>query len=280
MPPGAAHRGPPVWRHGSTGLPGIDRYASTARLETVCESAVTALASHAAASGGMRMWHGVSRLLRLRWQLAASFFAIPLLIAAFLYVEIDRYGEDLVDQSSNRVMRKARDDVFARLDAYLSLPESVVRQEAVLATEGALPLGDEGRLAQLLLAQLQREPSVDFLYYANEAGGLVSVGREADRYVLARTPGIRQGALVVDHVDASGRLIAHEQIVHGFDPRTRDWYRSAKDRQAGHWARPYAGSFRPTLAVSTARPVIDARGRVEGVFGADVLLDALASYLR
>jgi signal transduction histidine kinase len=216
----------------------------------------------------------------LQWQLGAALFALPLLMGLFLHIQIERYGGQIVDASSSNVMRKARDDLFGRIGAYLSLPESVVRLDAALAADGTLPIDDEGRLGPILLDQVLRERSVDFLYYANEAGGMISVGRDRDRYVIARTPGMKQGELVVDQVDAAGRLLAHDKVVHGFDPGRRDWYRSAKESRKVYWAKPYAGTFRATLAVSTAHPVIGPSGEVLGVVGADILLDTLASYLR
>jgi len=207
-------------------------------------------------------------------------FALPLLMGLFLHVQIERYGGQIVDASSSNVMRKARDDLFGRIGAYLSLPESVVRLDAALAADGTLPIDHESRLARILLDQVLRERSVDFLYYANEAGGIVSVGRDGDRYSIARTPGMKEGDLVVDEVDADGRLLAHDRIVHAFDPRRRDWYRSAKESGSAYWAKPYAGAYRATLAISIAYPVIGRSGEVLGVVGADILLDTLASYLR
>jgi len=227
----------------------------------------------------LKRLHGCLPRWNLRGQLAASFFVIPLLVGIFLYAEIHRYGEQILEASSDRLMRKSRDNLFGRIDAYFSLPESIVRLNGALGANGTLPLDNEERLGRILLDQVVREPSVDFLYYASEAGGMVSAGISDGRYVIASTAGMRKGDLVVDQVDAQGRSITRDKVVHGFDPRQRGWYRSAKAGRRVFWTEPYAGTFEATLAISTAYPVTGPSGEVLGVFGADILLNELASFL-
>jgi len=212
-------------------------------------------------------------------QLAAAFFVIPLVIGIFLYIEIKHFGRQVTETSSFHLMRKGREDVFHRIDAYLKLPESIVRHNAILAGRGLFPLSDDEKLSRIFFSQVVQEPSIDFLFFANEAGGIASVGRNAGRYLFTTTPGMKQTGVQVRRVDGEGRFVAHEKTIR-FDPRQREWYRSAKTGRRQFWSQPYAGAFEATLAISTAYPVINSSGKLIGVFGGDILLDKLASFLQ
>lgn len=217
--------------------------------------------------------------LSLRKQLAISFFIVPLLVGIFIYVAINNYSTQTLEASSFNLMRKSRDDLFGRIDAYLALPESIIQLNIALALSGILPLENEKALAKIFFNEVTHERSLDFLYYANEAGGITTVGNNEGKRLIATTHRMKKGDLIVTRVNERGEFVAYDKIVKDFDPRKREWYQSAKFTRKQIWSKPYAGSFEATLAISAAYPLIEKSGRILGVFGTDILLNTLAKFL-
>jgi hypothetical protein len=224
-----------------------------------------------------------SRLARvgLVWQFAIAFSAMALVAGAFLYSAVGNYARDTIQASSLALMSNARAAVFSKIDAALALPESIVMRHAALARHGRLPLDDEQRLSRFFLEQITLERGVDYLFFANERGGIASGGTQYGKRLLIFTSGMKKGVRTVERVDASGTLLAHEKPprMEDFDPRQRLWYVSAKRGRRLTWARPTAGTVTPPLTLALAYPLIDASGEFQGVFGADVLLDSLGGLL-
>ena len=80
----------------------------------------------------------------------------------------------------------------------------------------------------------------------------------------------------------SGITVFHDEkvvdvieAIKGFDPRTRPWYKSAKQTGKPIWTELYVDANTKKLTVTSAAPVRDASGAFLGVVGFDVLLETL-----
>jgi two-component system cell cycle sensor histidine kinase/response regulator CckA len=217
----------------------------------------------------------------LVWQFAIAFCALALVAGAFLYSAVRTYARDTIQASSLALMSNARAAVFSKIDAALALPESMVKRHAALARLGQLPLNDEQRLSRFFLEQTSLEPVVDYLFFANEQGGIAGGGTQYGKLLLIFTKGMKTGIRAVERVDASGALLAHEKHprIVDFDPRVRPWYVSAKRERRLTWAPPAPGTVTAPLTLALAYPAINSSGEFLGVFGGDVLLDSLGGYL-
>jgi PAS domain S-box-containing protein len=224
-----------------------------------------------------------SRLARvgLVWRFAFAFSVMTLVAGAFLYTAVGSYANDAIQTSSLALMSNARAAVFTKLDANLALPESIVMRHAALARHGILPLNDEQHLSRFFLEQISLEPLVDYLFFANERGGIAGGGTQYGKRWLIYTKGMTSGIREVESVDASGAFLAREPPprMEDFDPRERAWYVSAKNGRRLTWAPPSFGTVTPPLTLALAYPLIGPSGEFQGVFGGDVLLDSLGGYL-
>jgi PAS domain S-box-containing protein len=216
----------------------------------------------------------------LVWQFAIAFSLITLVAGAFLYTAVRNYASENIRTSSLALTRNARAAIFSKVDAVLALPESIVTLNAALARHGQLPLHDEKQLSRFFLQQILEEPSVDYLFFANERGGIASGGTQFGELRLIYTKGMTQGLRTVESVDASGAVLAqHSPWMEDFDPRERTWYVSAKKGRRLAWAPPAFGTVTFPLTLALAYPLLGPSGEFQGVFGADVLLESLGGYL-
>lgn len=65
-----------------------------------------------------------------------------------------------------------------------------------------------------------------------------------------------------------------------FDPRTRDWYKAAKEKQGPVFSQLYKHFVKDDLALSAACPVYNKQGILQGVIGTHITLSRLNKYLK
>lgn len=64
----------------------------------------------------------------------------------------------------------------------------------------------------------------------------------------------------------------------GYDPTSRGWYKKAAEAKSLVWTDPYLDAFTGKMAITVAKPVI-VNNEVVGVYGLDILLDTISSFL-
>jgi signal transduction histidine kinase/CheY-like chemotaxis protein len=65
-----------------------------------------------------------------------------------------------------------------------------------------------------------------------------------------------------------------------FDPRTRDWYKAAKEEQVPVFSPLYKHFVKDDLAVSSACPIYNKEGILQGILGTHITLSRLNNYLK
>jgi HAMP domain-containing protein len=65
------------------------------------------------------------------------------------------------------------------------------------------------------------------------------------------------------------------EAIRAFDPRSRPWYRLAREKDRPVWTELYVDANTKKLNVTAATPVRDSTGKLLGVVGFDVLLETL-----
>ena len=125
------------------------------------------------------------------------------------------------------------------------------------------------------------EPDVDWLFFGNEAGGGVSVGRLAHgTRVSLMTDGFRAGVVRQYEASLDGQMRTLRKSGAEFDTRQKLWYIRAKDTHERYWTEPYLGSSEPILGISLSAPVFDKDGTFAGVCGIDLSLTRLSNFMQ
>jgi PAS domain S-box-containing protein len=217
----------------------------------------------------------------LVWQFAIAFTLMTLVAGAFLYIAVRSYAENNIQTSSLALMSNARAAVLSKVDADFALAEHAVMGNAALARHGTLPLNDEQRLGRFFLEQVSQRPLIDYLFFANELGGIASGGTDFGGFRIIYTQGMKKGTRVVESVDASGNLLARlpPPRIADYDPRERPWYVAVKKERRLFWDQPIFGTVNVNLTLALAYPLIGPSGEFLGVFGGNVQLDSLGGYL-
>jgi PAS domain S-box-containing protein len=141
-----------------------------------------------------------------------------------------------------------------------------------------IPLDDPKAVLRELYAVVTDEPYVDWVFFANEAGGQVSAGREADgSKVFVMTDDFRAGILREFKASPDGQPGRLRKGIGPFDSRSQIWYERAK-QQSRYWTQSYLGQNDQMLGIALTAPIGSER-EVAGVIGVRVLLSSLAERL-
>lgn len=143
-----------------------------------------------------------------------------------------------------------------------------------------VPLDNPVAVARELHALLQGEPGVDWLYFVNDAGGLVSVGRLEDGVpVFLMTDNFRAGPVREYLASPDGTPTTLRKSGGYFDARQTDWYRTARDERRSIWTKAYEGAVEPIYGISISAPAVGKDAEVLGVYGLDLILTRLSEFM-
>ncbi|MDJ1182966.1 ATP-binding protein [Roseofilum casamattae] len=211
---------------------------------------------------------------------------IPFVVQIFATVSLVGYlsfrsGRKAVEDIANQLIDETGDRIEQKLDVYLATANLVNQINRDLIYADNLDITDPDRLGRHFLQQLQQFETVDYIYFANERGGIVSVGRDATYgFNFSITDDFVSGDFKRYALDLDGNRQDLINTRPDFDPRQRGWYKSAAPLQTPVWSEVYPGTLEASLGISAARSVYDDRATLKGVLGIDLLLMQISEFLQ
>ncbi|MCA1366930.1 PAS domain S-box protein [Bradyrhizobium sp. BRP14] len=190
-------------------------------------------------------------------------------------------GNVIVSVMSERLIREVTQAVHRDVGHLVRGADKAVSRLARGLVRQDVSLGNPHAVAHELHGLLAEEPDVDWMFFGNEAGGLVSVGRLADSSaVFLMTDDFRAGVVREFEALPGGRVGRLRKSEGAFDARGKIWYAQAKETGERYWTEPYLGLVEPILGVSLSAPVLDKDGKFVGVCGIDLILTQLSRFLQ
>jgi class 3 adenylate cyclase len=173
--------------------------------------------------------------------------------------------------------------VIEKTISYFSPATVMVEMSARLAEMEALSCTDNNQLELYTLGVLKFYPQVSMFFIGDERGNYIRAwrlpqgkmeGRIIDR---ASSP----PADTLKHWNNELQLLKTEKLTDlTYDPRVRPWYIGAKETKATFWTDIYILFRNKKPAITLAHPVLDKNGKVSAVWGMDIELDAMSTFLK
>jgi PAS domain S-box-containing protein len=217
----------------------------------------------------------------LRRRLTVPAIAIALLLSVALIAIGVWAGQSIVSVMSNRLVQEMTRAVDREVGHFVEEPARALPRVVNDLVRHDVPLTDAPAVARELYGLLSVEPELDWIYFDNDAGGLISVGRFPDgTTVFLMTDGFRAGTLREYAALPGGDVGQLRRSLAMFDARLKPWYVQARQTGKQFWTEPYSGADLPVLGISAAAPVLAANGAFEGVSGTGLIFTRVTDFMR
>lgn len=166
---------------------------------------------------------------------------------------------------------------------FLSPAKGAVELATRLAENRVIASENFEQLERLLFEQLQISPQFAGIFYGEKTGSFVYVMRSDGPGPFRSKIIVRDGAKRETDLiwrDNEYKIVSQQLDPEDtYDPRTRPWYQSAVAELASIWTDPYIFFTSRKPGITAASPVFDANGKLRGVVGVDIGIDAISDFL-
>jgi len=173
-------------------------------------------------------------------------------------------------------------DIFEKIDSYLAAPLSMNDVHRAAIENGVVDLEDAPERERFFAGVLRAQPGNVYSFsYGSESGDYYGARRNASNDVeIMRNDALTGGESW--YYSLSGDMTAGNRVVRAgkFDPRTRDWYRAAKETGKPVFSRIYRHFIMQDLALSAAYPIHSRDGSFRGVLGTHITLSRINGFLK
>lgn len=181
------------------------------------------------------------------------------------------------------IMEKTTDTVIDRTISFLMPAARLAEISSHIAAAGVVPLHDNDRLERYTIEVMRAFPQIAMINIGDEAGNFLMPKRLPDGTIATKkidrtssppftTWKYRNHSLEVVKIETS--------TTDRYDPRTRPWYKAAKEAGRLCWTDIYIFYTDQKPGVTTSYPVVDAQGNILGVIGCDIEISSLSLFLK
>jgi class 3 adenylate cyclase len=182
--------------------------------------------------------------------------------------------EKVMEQTARFAANQAED--------FLRHAESSVQLGPQLVRLGQVDPSDPQQLERFVLATLRANPGLSWVSYGGVDDTFVAAWRDAvgTTHVNHSFPVGGKIHLVEDAIAGDGtRMTVRRSHDHGYRPTERPYFAIAAAQRDLVWTEPYEFFAHGGFGITCAMPIMDAAGRVRGVFTVDFSLRRLAEFI-
>lgn len=226
---------------------------------------------------------GNKKQTKLRRIMIATFVTTTLItVASIGYMVFSNWlsstHELILEMSSN-----LSEDIYSKIESFVNIPLQIIDHNHRMIEQGIIDLENDVERDFFFMNVLLSNDK-DALYsfsYGAEDGHYYGARRNAEGKIEimrnnANTSGHSLYYSVNDDL-STGDLVVDAGV---FDPRTRVWYKIAKEKENAYFSPIYKHFVMDDLTVSAAHPVYNDMNQFTGVLGAHVTLSKMNDFLR
>ena len=192
-------------------------------------------------------------------------------------------SEKVLLEHARDLLRDVGTNTIEHSKGFLKPAKGAAELATRLAENQVIASDNFQQLEKLLFQQLQISPQFAGVFYGDQTGNFVYVMRSSGPGPF-RTKVIRQvdGARNIDLIWRDNTYSVVERRsdpTDTYDPRNRLWYLAATAEQTSIWTDPYIFFTSQTPGSTAASPVFDVNGRIQGVVGVDIGIEAISEFL-
>ena len=223
------------------------------------------------------------RRRKLRVDILTVFGGVLILTVLSVVFYTYRNASRVVLLLCDDIMEKTTDTVIDRTEGFLMPAARLAEISSHIAAAEGWPLHNNNRLERYTIEIMRAFPQISMINIGDEAGNFLMPKRLPDGTIATKTidrtvsPPVttwryRNDSLEVVQVETSK--------TDRYDPRTRPWYKVAKETRRLCWTDMYIFYTDKKPGITTSYPVVDAKGKFLGVIGCDIEISRLSLFLK
>jgi diguanylate cyclase (GGDEF)-like protein/PAS domain S-box-containing protein/putative nucleotidyltransferase with HDIG domain len=181
------------------------------------------------------------------------------------------------------MVKDLNDEIYHQVDTFIHLPEHINQVNKSIIENGIVDLRNVVERERFFVGVLENHSSKSIysFSYGTEQGEYYGARRNANNAIEimrndAGTNGHSWYYSVTEAKTAGERAVDAGK----FDPRTRDWYKAAKEAGKAVFSPIYKHFVMNDLTVSAALPIYNKERGLQGVLGSHITLSRIDNYLR
>ncbi|WP_160175122.1 diguanylate cyclase [Photobacterium sanctipauli] len=191
-------------------------------------------------------------------------------------------SEKVVLQTIERLYQHSSKAVKNQLDGFFEEANHVYLHQERYAEQLPEIIKHREQLFSHIAHILNHHSSIDYFYFANPQGGIISFGSDTEgNFIRIESNNGVAGPLssfVTDYQGLNSNQIGHNDY---FNATERGWYQNAIAADKPVWSKIYKGAIdQSLLGASLSKALRDEDGNILGVWGLDLTLDSVISRLK
>ncbi|ELR63849.1 hypothetical protein C942_03309 [Photobacterium marinum] len=180
-----------------------------------------------------------------------------------------------------KLYRHSSETIYNKLDSFFSKAHDVYLHQEVIQNQLIDIVKDKPQLLVYLTNALNHHENIDYFYFANTKGGLISVGQKLKQhFVRFESENDGAGPLLSYRTSYSDESDAFINRIKHFDARQRSWYQNALNTNLPIWSDVYPGVVNnELLGITLSKSIHDQNGALIGVWGVDLTLASIEEAL-
>ncbi|MGB0561778.1 MAG: ATP-binding protein [Spirulinaceae cyanobacterium] len=192
-----------------------------------------------------------------------------------------RTGQKATNEVASQLRSEIANRIQENLEDFAETPHIIAQITQGDIDQGKLDITDLAVMERHLWKQVTLFEFLTFNSYGAEDGSYVGVNRDVQTgeiKIAIATP--EQNHMGQNHkLDAQGQRTEDSDDIGYFDPRTRTWYRTAKETEQTSWYPIYKYVALDSLGVGISVPLFNAENEFQGVLAVDMALAQISNFL-
>ena len=208
---------------------------------------------------------------------------IPLVVQISVAVGVTgwlsfRNGQKAVNDLATRLSLEVAARTKENFRSFADVSHLFLQMNTAAIASGNLDPEDFPNLERYLWNQTKLSDRNTTIYYGDEQGRFVLLKREAEHLVYIRDESTAPNRQIY-RLDSQGNRTELIQTA-AYDPRTRPWYKTAKQSGKATWSPIYVFTASPVLGITPVMPIYNETGNLRGVLAIDLTLSQISDFLK
>ncbi len=208
---------------------------------------------------------------------------IPLVVQISVAVGVTgwlsfRNGQKAVNDLATRLSLEVAARTKENFRSFGDVSHLFLQMNTAAIASGNLDPEDFPNLERYLWNQTKLSDRTTTIYYGDEQGRFLLLKREAENLVYIRDESTAPDRQIY-RLDSQGNRTELIKTA-AYDPRTRPWYKAAKQSGKATWSPIYVFTASPVLGITPVMPIYNETGNLRGVLAIDLTLSQISDFLK